>query len=240
MIRLTRPTPAMGVALVALTVALGGTSLAAITVTSSMIRNNSVASIDLADNSVVSRDIRNGSIFPVDLSAGAKRTLTGAIGPMGPAGPAGANGANGAQGIQGNQGIQGPAGPAGPTASAFERSTGTTALDPSGELVEFTTIAVTRPSRLLVTAVVELDAAEDPDPATGSCLLQHGVVPVVVTSVISNGTGINVVDGDSIPITVLGSVDVAAGSHLVSLYCYEGAVAISAKRPAISIVATAT
>lgn len=141
--RMRRPSTALVVAIVALVVAVGGTSYAAITVTGANIRNGSVQSIDLTDNAILSRDIRNGGIFPVDLSAAAKSALKGATGATGPTGSTG------------------PTGPTGPA-------------------------------------------------------------------------------GTHVPVTVLGSVDVAAGTHLVSLYCFEGTVAMSAKRPTISVIATAT
>jgi hypothetical protein len=83
----------MVVALVALLVALAGTSVAAVTA----LPNNSVGTPQLKANAVTSGKIKNGQVKPSDLSASAKTS-----GPQGPPGP------------QGPQGPQGPAGVASP------------------------------------------------------------------------------------------------------------------------------
>lgn len=119
----------MVVALVALTVALGGTSVAAVTqlaansvgtsqlknnavttpkiknnaVNASKIAGNAVNSAKIANNAVTSSEIKNATIQPADLSASAKTS-----GPPGPAGPAGP------------PGLAGPAGPTGPS-NAYAR-----------------------------------------------------------------------------------------------------------------------
>lgn len=85
----------------ALIVALGGTSYAAVA-----IPKNSVGSKQIINSSVKSADVKNGSLLGADFKAGEL--------PAGPRGPAGATGATGATG---------PAGPAG-TARAFGRVTG--------------------------------------------------------------------------------------------------------------------
>lgn len=107
------PSPAMGVALLALFVALTGSSYAA---------------VRLAKNSVTSREIRNGSIGLADLNktirpekssklfraavvdtvtdptSGLTVNVKSEPGIVGPAGPAGSNGAAGANGAQGPSG----------------------------------------------------------------------------------------------------------------------------------------
>lgn len=106
-----RPSPALVVSLVALFIALGGTSYAA---------------LSIPKNSVGSPQVINGSLGTTDLSkkarkalkgnrgAAGKRGLTGAAGPVGAAGAAGAAGPAGATGPQGPTGATGPAtGPAG-------------------------------------------------------------------------------------------------------------------------------
>ena len=110
---LHRPSPAMVVALVALTVALGGTSVAAVSqlaansvgtsqlknnavttpkiknnaVNASKIAGNAVNSAKIANNAVTSSEIKNATIKPEDLSSAAK--TSGPPGPTGPSGPAG-------------------------------------------------------------------------------------------------------------------------------------------------------
>jgi hypothetical protein len=102
----------MVVASVALLVALGGTSVAAVVnvpdnsvgtakiknnaVTAPKIASNAVQSAKIAGNAVNSSKIANGTIQPGDLSASAK--TAGPAGPQGPPGPAGPPGAAAAAG----------------------------------------------------------------------------------------------------------------------------------------------
>jgi hypothetical protein len=89
-----RPSPAMVIACIALTVALGGTSFAAVT-----LARNSVGTKQLKKNAVISSKVKNRSLLAVDFKSGQLPR-----GAQGPAGPTGATGATGAQGIQGPQG----------------------------------------------------------------------------------------------------------------------------------------
>src|SRR5262245_40418079 len=82
-----RPSPAMLVACLALLVALGGTSVAAVKVLAPR-------------NSVGSAQVINKSLLPIDFKTPPK----GPKGPAGPAGPAGPSGPPGAQGIKGDPG----------------------------------------------------------------------------------------------------------------------------------------
>ena len=101
-----RPSPAMVVACVALVVALGGTSVAAVSqlvprnsvgprqiqfgaVTGPKIRNNAVTSVKVANRSLLRADFAPGQL------------PAGPTGPMGPAGPAGPAGAAGPAGVIG-------------------------------------------------------------------------------------------------------------------------------------------
>ena len=86
---LTRPSPAMVVACLALTVALGGTGYAAIT-----LPNNSVGTKQLKKNAVVSSKVKNRSLKAVDFASGQL-----------PRGPQGAQGSAGAQGEAGLSGL---------------------------------------------------------------------------------------------------------------------------------------
>ena len=98
-----RPSPAMVVACIALLVALGGTSVAAVTalapnsvgtaqlksnaVTAAKIRNNNVTGADIAPNAVTSADVRNGSLSRDDFASNS--IPAGPAGPAGPTGPSG-------------------------------------------------------------------------------------------------------------------------------------------------------
>ena len=99
------------ISLIALFVALGGTSYAVTqidknSVRSKHIRNGQVKRGDLARNAVNSSKVRNGTLLAQDLAAGQL--------------PRGAQGVQGPQGERGLQGDQGPAGEPG-TADAYAR-----------------------------------------------------------------------------------------------------------------------
>src|SRR4051794_31931366 len=81
-----RPSPAMNVALIALFVALGGSSYAAIKIGSKNIKrgavgtraiaNNSIRSGDVHDGSLTGRDIRNNSLSNADINNSTLRAKT--------------------------------------------------------------------------------------------------------------------------------------------------------------------
>ncbi len=101
-----RPSPAMVVACLALLVALGGTSIAAV---SQLVPRNSVGPAQLQDaavtnakirsNAVNSAKVANRSLLRSDFASG--QLPAGPVGPQGPAGPAGPAGAAGAAGPAG-------------------------------------------------------------------------------------------------------------------------------------------
>jgi hypothetical protein len=114
-----RPSPAMIVACIALLVALGGTSVAAVQalgpntvgtaqlkanavtaaklkngqVTNAKLAGNGVTNAKLANNAVTGAKVQNGSLSKSDFAAGS--LPSGAAGPVGPAGPTGAAGPTG-------------------------------------------------------------------------------------------------------------------------------------------------
>ena len=101
-----RPSPAVVVACLALLVALGGTSIAAV---SQLVPRNSVGPAQLQDaavtnakirsNAVNSAKVANRSLLRSDFASG--QLPAGPVGPQGPAGPAGPAGAAGAAGPAG-------------------------------------------------------------------------------------------------------------------------------------------
>jgi Collagen triple helix repeat (20 copies) len=93
-----RPRPATVISLIALFVALGGTSYAA---------------FKIPKNSVGSPQVINGSLGTIDLSKKARAALKGNRGPQGPAGAQGAQGPSGPAGAAGAAGATGPQGPSG-------------------------------------------------------------------------------------------------------------------------------
>ena len=105
-----RPSHGTIVAYVSLFVALGGTSVAAVTiaknaVVSSSIKDGQVKTADLGANAVTSAKVKAGSLLASDLKAG---QLPAAVpGPQGPGGAAGQAGAPGAKGDPGTPGAPG-------------------------------------------------------------------------------------------------------------------------------------
>ena len=95
------------VAYLALFVALGGTSYAAV-----KLPRNSVGNAQLRSNSVTAAKVRNGTLQRVDFAAG--QLPAGPVGPPGPKGDPGAPGAPGTNGTNGTDGQDGATGPPGP------------------------------------------------------------------------------------------------------------------------------
>lgn len=75
--RLRKPSPSLGVSVVALVVAMSGTSYAAMTIGSRDVQDNSLRSVDIKDGTLRQKDFRDGVL------------ASGEAGPVGPQGPAG-------------------------------------------------------------------------------------------------------------------------------------------------------
>jgi hypothetical protein len=104
-----RPSPAMLVALLALFVALGGSSYAAL-----QVRVNSVGSKQLRNNAVTSKKIKNGAVNSSKVMNGSLVSADFRAGQL----PAGPQGLRGLQGERGERGLQGQVGPPGPATGA--------------------------------------------------------------------------------------------------------------------------
>jgi hypothetical protein len=100
-LRRIKPTPSMVIASLALLVALGGTSVAAVAVTS--LPRNSVGNIQLKTNAVTSSKVKNGALLRADFKSGQVPA-----GPQGPAGPPGPTGSTGPAGAAGAAGVASP------------------------------------------------------------------------------------------------------------------------------------
>jgi hypothetical protein len=102
---LRRPSPAMIVACLALLVALGGTSVAAVSqlarnsVGTPQLRNSAVTNVKVRNNAINSAKVAPRSLLRSDFAAG--QLPAGPVGPQGPAGPAGPTGAAGPAGVIG-------------------------------------------------------------------------------------------------------------------------------------------
>ena len=88
-----RPQPALVISLVALFVALGGTSYAAVSITGKNVTDGSLSGTDIKNGSLRGADVRNGSLTAGDLSAKTIASLRGATGPAGATGATGTFGA---------------------------------------------------------------------------------------------------------------------------------------------------
>lgn len=99
-----RPSPALVIACIALGVALGGTSYAAVlqvprnSVGAVQLKSSAVTSPKLAANAVTSAKVRNRSLQRADFAAG--QLPAGPTGPTGPAGPAGPAGPTGLSAVE--------------------------------------------------------------------------------------------------------------------------------------------
>ena len=110
-------------ATIAVFIALGGSSYAAITITSKQVKNGTLTSVDLKDNAAVkSADVVNGSLLAGDFKAGqlpagapGPQGLKGEPGAAGSIGPTGDTGPQGQKGDIGAQGLKGDTGPVGPS-----------------------------------------------------------------------------------------------------------------------------
>jgi hypothetical protein len=114
-----RPQPALVISLVALFVALGGTSYAAITITGENVKNGSLSGTDIKNGSLRGPDVRNGSLTAGDLSANTIASLRGSTGARG---ATGATGTTGAPGTFGEVTVRSAVYSAGPPAIASCRS----------------------------------------------------------------------------------------------------------------------
>ena len=86
-------------AYLALFVALGGSSYAAITVTGKNVRDGSLTGSDVKNSSLGTADVKNGSLLAGDFKGG--QLPAGPRGPFGAAGPQGPRGGTGPQGATG-------------------------------------------------------------------------------------------------------------------------------------------
>jgi hypothetical protein len=138
-----RITSAHVIALIALFVAIGGASYAAL-----KIPNNSVGAKQLKKNAVTSKKVRNRSLKKIDF---AKNQL-----PKGPRGTEGPQGQQGTQGTPGAGGVTGPTGPQGPTASAGGSNPNPVPLTTvPATAVSSSPLTVTIPSRLVASGQVQ-------------------------------------------------------------------------------------
>ena len=120
-----RPSPALVVSVIALVVALGGTSYAAIklpanSVGTKQIKKDAVTTVKVKDGSLQMADFRAGQLPAGAAGATGPKGDTGATGATGAAGPKGDTGATGATGATGLKGDTGATGASGANAVTRE------------------------------------------------------------------------------------------------------------------------
>jgi hypothetical protein len=96
-ISVRRPSPALVISCLALTVALGGTSYATVLA----VPKNSIGTAQLKNSAVTSAKVKNKSLLRADFATGQIPA-----GPVGPAGPAGAVGPAGPPGVSGVERVE--------------------------------------------------------------------------------------------------------------------------------------
>ena len=158
--------------LIAVFVALGGTSYATVTansVGSREIKRGAVTASDIRANAVSSGKVKNGSLRALDFKAG--ELPAGATGATGPAGPQGAKGDQGDPGTNGTNGTAGAPGADG-TAVAFAR------IDANGALV-----GGAAQNKGITAAMVQHDAGAAAAESTGAGVYCFGGLGFTPTSV---------------------------------------------------------
>jgi hypothetical protein len=130
-------------ATLALFLALGGSSYAAITISGQNVRNGTLTGSDLKNESVKGRDVDNGSLTGSDLKNGSLLAADFKAGelPSGPAGP---------QGAPGPQGDIGPQGPSGASNVVARRINRNLPAPDSGEVTIETAVASCEPGERAV------------------------------------------------------------------------------------------
>jgi hypothetical protein len=219
---LARHLRANTVAYLAIFVALGGTSYAAIA-----IPNNSVGNKQLKKDAVDSKKVKNKTLLKDDFNAS---TL-----PAGAKGVDGVPGTTGPQGNKGNKGDQGDKGPNGDQGAPGTRLTesqSVTSLNPGPphtDILATDTVLLTAPA-LVTTAATRVHAAAvgsfvgDAD-STATCVLKINSTPGVAGPMGQASAISFPVLAFTAPSAAEGSVNVAAGSHVVTFECKDASSA---------------
>jgi hypothetical protein len=160
--KLPRVSPALVVACIALVVALGGTTYAAISLPA-----RSVGTPQLKPDAVTSVKVKNGTLKLVDFAKG--EVPEGARGTQGPAGRKGDTGAIGATGAAGATGAPGPT-------SAYVDTNDLVVNVPAGADYRIATLAITQPGKYVIWSKVWLVRPMAGQATTGTCKLNAGGV----------------------------------------------------------------
>ena len=177
---------------------------------------------------VTSANIKNGTIQTVDISAKAKRALTGQRGPRGGVGATGAQGSQGPAGTQGPVGPQGPEGPKGPQGSpspglvaAYAWATGGFSQTSSTIFEDVASTSIAVPASTTATLFISFSGESNCSGASGFCLVRILVDGTEVQE------GLVIFDNTELGVQDLGTVEahavvrsvanIAAGPHTVTI-----------------------
>ena len=226
--------------LVALMIALGGTSYAAVNLPShsvgtAQLKNGAVTRTKLAKDSVRSANVADHSLLASDFMPGQL-----------PAGPQGAPGANG------KPGASGPQGPPGPSAAAFTSTDSPKAIisnapvpvvslsTPSDEQSTSSTgkLSVSFPARVIVNANATV-LTTGTSIHTAECLVTLADTTGRVVQVGQTVFFLQNVPNDETVVHVTGGVRVAPGTYDATLSCVGDAAGAEAYRSDIVAVAAA-
>jgi hypothetical protein len=185
-------------ATVALFIAIGGTSYAAL-----RIPRNSVGHAQLRNNAVTSLKVRNGTLRARDFKAGDL--------PRGATGPKGSTGAKGSTGSRGSAGEAGATGPAGPTATAVAATNPVNPPDGPDATLTSTGITTKSSGPLLITALGSVHSACASTPCTADVGVYVDGQPVA-------NTGIHIDDTGDATFNEIGrTATLPTGAHTVSI-----------------------
>lgn len=218
-----RPSTGTIIGLLALFVALGATSYAALNIPA-----NSVGTQQLKRNAVVSTKVKDRSLLAKDFRAGQL--------PAGVQGPVGATGATGATG---------PTGPPGPTAAAFAHNNVESSPVPlagfAPPVLDLSTgtgfITVSTPARLIASATailrntvastqtVECRLALFPQPANTQLPFGEAGSETTEPAI-----------GKTTTIAMTGGVSVAAGTYNIQVQCAAGAAGSTYRKGNLTVV----
>jgi hypothetical protein len=218
--RWSRPSYANVVSSLALFVALGGTSYAAVTVTGREVRDGSLTGRDIRNGSITSADVQNGSLRSGDL-----RSPTG----NGQIGPRGESGERGPAGATGPQGERGPS-------AAFSFASAADRRNVGPELTELGHLNLPAGNYVLA-AKVHTDNESSTTPMDVSCFLTGpgGLLDQGEATMTGNG-GPNVQDEDVI--TLIASAKLPSGGRLAFACSNTGGVGTIVEMKRVRMTAT--
>lgn len=205
----------------ALFVALGGSSYAAV-----KLPPNSVGPSQIRSNAITGVEIKNGSIGLADLSSAARRALegvagvAGAAGPAGPGGPGGPAGPAGEKGEKGERGDKGEAGIPG-VLGVFGGGTGSYVSE-TGTVYEVGGIVLSRPARLVAQTTIDAFGFSSGVPGTGQAACSQEVRRpdgAFVALLSRDPRIVTLQSSEHKSISVLGSAALPAGSYVVAVTC---------------------